>query len=217
MDKLNKIDIAIVENSNSIDILKKELLSSKSFRRHANRVFFVKGKLDRFSVEQGISAGEHRMLKDALYLLKRNNYQTIWKLSGRIRIRNLDKILLESSGDLIANRYFGNGHVFDTRIFGMSKIVFQDFINNIPIYTTKPTKIGSKQISYSSIELYLAKYSYDIENYGMSVNSLARIPLYWGFSASTGKKLNTFKSFLVTTLANLIRRIVVKGLIGIAP
>jgi hypothetical protein len=215
--KLKNFDILIIENSGNINSLKLELVKHKFYNEIRHRVIFVNGRLDKVSTVQGISAGEHRMLRDVSLLSVINDYKTIWKISGRINVRNLNKILIKSSGDLIANRYFGNGHVFDTRIFGMSKIVFKDFVKNIPVYSTKSARTTSSKAAYTSIELYLAQYSLRIENCGMLVNSLARLPVYVGTSASTGKKLNTFKSLLATRIANLIRRVVVKALIGIGP
>lgn len=214
---ISNVDMVIVENSGSIDLIKQEMLKIEPSLLTQNKVSFIAGRIDKVSRFQGISAGEHLMLNDVLHNSNLYAYDYIWKLSGRLQVDNLLNIVLKADSDIVANRFFTTNHVFDSRLFGMSFRVFDDFARRIPIYTTQIGKLDAKTLKFTSIELYLAQYSLKIENCGLKVKGLAEIPIYRGTSASTGKKLDTPKSLFAIRISNLVRRIAIKSLIGIGP
>ena len=211
--------VIVVENSDSLKLLKSKIHISNKRLLESKQVIFMPCSFDKLSLEQGISAGEHAMLKQVAQSKIIGNFDYIWKLTGRLSVGNLDKILINAKGDMVVNNFFTVSHVVDSRFFGMAQEVFKNFAINPPVYSTiihPYNKIGLHKC-FQSMEHYLALFATLIENSNKTVSRLPQIPLYRGISGSTGKKLNTVKSIVATRISNFFRKIIIKFLIGIAP
>lgn len=208
--------IVIVENSGSIELIR-DGLSKRGI--DTSRIIFCPCKIDKLSSNSGISAGEHEMLKFVSSFLDFSNYDVVWKLTGRLNIDNLTKIILLSDGDLRVNRFFTPNHIIDSRFFGARQEVFKDFALNVPDYSEYLTSDHKWKYfnSFRAIEFYLVFFGLKIESMGMSVKSLPAIPVYRGISASTGKALDSFSTRLKVMSSNRIRHLLVKGLLGSSP
>ena len=211
--------VIVVENSNSLKLLKSKINVTHKRLLESKQLIFMPCNLDKLSLKQGISSGEHAMLKQVAQSKIIDNFDYIWKLTGRLSIGNLNKILINANGDMVVNHFFTAGHVVDSRFFGMSREVFKNFAINPPIYSSiiHPFNEINLHKCFQSMEHYLALFATLVENSNKTVSRLPQIPLYRGISGSTGKKLNTVKSIIATRISNFFRKIFIKGLIGIAP
>ena len=211
-----KIDFLVVENSNSIELIKVGLSKMKV---NLNDFIFLSCERDALSATSGISAGEHNMLREVVTIVSLSQYEVVWKLTGRLHIENLGKLISKSSGNFRGNRFFSQDHTIDSRFFGMTTNVFKDFALNPPKYSENPQKTTSfkSSDSFRAIEFYLAFYTLVLETAGLSVRGLPGIPLYRGISASTGKRLDGIQTRLKVKVLNRFRQFFIKGLLGVGP
>lgn len=212
----HNIDLCVVENSGSINIIR-DSLSAKI--KNSKKIFFVQCPKDSLSIVGGISSGEHKMLEFIAKKFDLKGYEVIWKLTGRLCIDNLIQIISKSRGDFRANSFFTNHHSVDSRFFGMSKDCFVSFAINVPEYNLNLTKsLKSNELeTFESIEYFLSYFALRVEFAGLNYQSLPEIPIYRGVSGSTGKALDGGRTIFATKLANLFRRLLIKGLLGINP
>lgn len=208
--------ILVLENSNSLDLIIKALGTNFD---SSGKLNFLSCPMDRASQLNGISAGEHRMLNYAVDNFDLSSFDFVWKLTGRLIVRNLEKIIVSSSGDMRVNSFFTQHHSCDSRFFGMKKDLFMEFSREVPEYCNTPlTKANSNiPLTFISIEYFLARFVLDWESRGYSYRSLERIPIYQGSSASTGKSLLSAVIYLKITIANSFRKLPKKWLLGVNP
>jgi len=204
------VDIVVAENSGQIDRIK------ESVKKLDCR--FIQCPTDLLSRNSGISGGEHEILRYVGNLLDLTEVDVIWKLTGRLSVKNISSILDESSGDLRANVFFRQHHSVDSRFFGMTPEVFRLFTKTKINYSERyEFDSKSSQQTYKSIEYYLAKFALEIESRGFIFHSLPYLPIYQGYSASTGKLLDSRSVRFKTKIANTLRPLIVKGLLGVNP
>ena len=211
-----KIDFLVAENSNSVEFIQ---LGLKEIGVNLDNFTFFSCEQDSLSAISGISAGEHGMLREVAASFPLINYDVIWKLTGRLSIENLDKLVSKSTGDFRANRFFSQDHTIDSRFFGMTTNVFKEFALNPPKYSEIPQ--GKEEFHsgdvFRAIEFYLGFYALRLESKGLSVRGLPGIPLYRGISASTGKSLDGLQTRIKVKVLNRFRRFFIKGLLGVGP
>jgi hypothetical protein len=211
-----KIDFLVVENSNSIELI---YLGLKKIGVKLDNFTFFSCEKDSLSAISGISAGEHGMLREVATSFPFISYDLIWKLTGRLSIENLAKLISKSNGDFRANRFFSQDHTIDSRFFGMTPIVFKEFALNPPKYSENAQESAIIQSGdfFRAIEFYLAFFALGLESKGLSVRGLPGIPLYRGISASTGRSLDGFQTRLKVKTLNRFRPFFIKGLLGVGP
>jgi len=210
------IDFLVVENSNSVELVE---LGLKEIGVNLDDFTFFSCEQDSLSAISGKSAGEHGMLREVAISVPLINYDVIWKLTGRLSVENLHKLISKSTGDFRANRFFSQDHTIDSRFFGMTTNVFMEFALNPPEYSEIQHGIDDfhKTDVFRAIEFYLAFYALRLESKGLSVRGLPCIPLYRGISASTGKSLDGLQTRLKVKALNRFRRFFIKGLLGVGP
>jgi len=211
-----KIDFLVAENSNSIEFI---YLGLKEIGVNLDNFTFFSCEKDSLSAISGISAGEHNMLREVAASFPLTSYDLIWKLTGRLSIENLAKLISKSTGDFRANRFFYQAHTIDSRFFGMTPLVFKEFALNPPKYS-EDAQVGATLQSgdfFRAIEFYLAFFALGLESKGLSVRGLPGIPLYRGISASTGKSLDGLQTRLKVKTLNRFRPFFIKGLLGVGP
>ena len=206
LTKLNSnFDIIVVENSNSIRLLETDFISD-------NRVKFVQAPIDNISSFSGKSAGELRMLQfliDKGYL---NTYKYVWKVTGRIVVRNINALTREFQGDICAYRY-KDSHSCDTKFFGMKLEVFKEFANtNVNFDESSVGEFHVSSNTFHSIENYLALFCVKMSEQRMKISAPTLMPFYQGYSASSGKKLNSFKFYISYIYSRIFRNILLKAL-----
>ena len=211
-----KIDFLVAENSNSVELIH---LGLKEIGVELEHFTFFSCGQDSLSSISGISAGEHGMLREIAASVPLNNYDVIWKLTGRLSIENLRHLISNSTGDFRANRFFSQDHTVDSRFFGMTTDVFKEFALNPPEYLENTQGLDNIHTDdvFRAIEFYLAFYALRLESKGLSVRGLPAIPLYRGISASTGKSLDGLSTRLKIKALNRFRRLFIKGLLGVGP
>lgn len=211
-----KIDFLVVENSNSVELIH---LGLKEIGVKLDHFTFFSCEQDSLSAISGISAGEHGMLREVAALFPLINYDVIWKLTGRLSIENLGKLISKSTGEFRANRFFSQHHTFDSRFFGMTTNVFKEFALNPPKYSENTQGLDDVHTGdvFRAIEFYLSFYALRLESKGLIVRRLPGIPLYRGISASTGKSLDGLSTRLKVKVLNKFRRFFIKGLLGVGP
>ncbi len=210
------IDFLVVENSNSVQLVE---LGLKEIGVNLENFTFFSCEQDSLSVTSGISAGEHGMLREVALSFPLIDYDVIWKLTGRLSVENLHKLISKSTGDFRANRFFSQDHTIDSRFFGMTTKVFKEFALNPPEYSEIQHGMDCfhNRGVFRAIEFYLAFYALKLESKGLSVRGLPCIPLYRGTSASTGKSLDGLQTRLKVKALNRFRRFFIKGLLGVGP
>ena len=211
-----KIDFLVAENSNSVKLIH---LGLKEIGVNLDNFTFLSCEKDSLSAISGISAGEHGMLREVAASVPLIDYDVIWKLTGRLSIENLSKLVSKSTGDFRANRFFSQDHTIDSRFFGMTTNVFKEFALNPPKYSETPQGVGEIHTGdvFRAIEFYLAFYALRIESKGLNARGLPGIPLYRGISASTGKSLDGLSTRLKVKALNRVRKFLIKGLLGVSP
>ena len=218
LKQVKRIDaeVLLLENSDCIDLIA-HTLSDRSV--NSNKLHFLSCPLDVSSESDGISSGEHSMLRYAATNFELLSYDFIWKLTGRLWIQNLEQIILKSSGDMRANTFFSQHHSCDSRFFGMKSEVFCRFAKTNPSYG----KSGlfdydqATESKYEAMEYFLAHFLLRAESAGYTFKSLNKIPMYRGVSGSTGKVLDNVWVRLKIALANKMRNLLRKGLLGVNP
>ena len=198
-------DIIVVENSNSVRLLEKSIADG-------SRLKFIQAPIDISSSIQGKSAGELGMLQFLVNEGHLNDYQYIWKVTGRIVVRNINSLMRQFQGDICAYRY-RDSHTCDTKFFGMNSELFREFANsNVNFDENLSNNLNIFSNSFHSIENYLALFCVRMSERKIKFFVPNQIPFYQGYSASTGKKLNTLKFYLFFFYSKLFRKIINKSL-----
>ena len=206
--------ILVVENSNSIEDLHANLKTLKN-----PWVEFVQLKEDMRSHHEGNSAGEYQMLKEVVELgIIPAEIGLIWKVTGRLFVRNFKQISPSDYPDLIVNRFYNPKHIVDTRIIGFSQTKFSSIFSSNPRFTPE-TKLNSncKQKAYSSLEDLVSINVLHSEISGDVVRTMNKVPIFIGNSGTSDKAIDRTTSRLKKQLANSIRPLVVKLLVGSTP
>ena len=88
LKQVKRIDaeVLLLENSDCIDLIAHKL-SDRSV--NSNKLHFLSCPFDVSSESDGISSGEHSMLRYAAINFDLLSYDFIWKLTGRLWIQNL--------------------------------------------------------------------------------------------------------------------------------
>ena len=206
--------ILVVENSNSIEDLRRDLLSLNN-----TNLRFVQLKEDMRSHHQGNSAGEYQMLKEVVELgIIPREIGVVWKVTGRLFVRNFNQILPTDSPDLIVNRFYNPKHIVDTRVIGFSQNKFGTLFSSNPRFITENNVISSgDQETYSSLEHLVTLNVLQSEFKGENVRSMNKVPIFIGHSGTSNKMIDGIGSRLKKQAANSIRPIILKLLVGSTP
>lgn len=206
--------ILVVENSNSIEDLYENLKMLKN-----PWIKFVQLKEDMRSHHEGNSAGEYQMLKEVVELgIIPAEIVLVWKITGRLFIRNFKQILPSDYPDLIVNRFYNPKHIVDTRVIGFSRTKFASIFSSNPRFTSE-MKLNSNcnQKVYSSLEDLVSINALHSEISGDVVRTMNKVPIFIGNSGTSDKPIDGTTSRLKKQLANSIRPLVVKLLVGSIP
>ena len=214
--KKTETRIWVLENTNSIAKLK-EALSDIEIDLEKFRFFQV--PLDVNSRIFGKSAGEYEMLKTIKDEQALKSFDLITKVTGRLYVKNFEKCLtFLDSFDFACGRFYFPSHILDSRFFCITpavyELIFQDNVK-FSARISYDENIGGG--TYLSMEHYLAYRALELESMGFSVKSFPSAPLYFGQSASTGKKLNSASVEAKIRISNYVRRVAIKFLSGYTP
>jgi len=206
--------ILVVENSNSIRDLQSKLL----FLENPN-LEFVQLREDLRSHFEGNSAGEHQMLKEILDMgIISDDVDLIWKVTGRLYISNFSHLIPRDCPDLILNRFYNPVHLVDTRIIGFSqKIFYKIFSVDSKFVVDKNLANHENLDAHSSLEHLLTLEAVYAELRGDSVEGMRKVPIFKGYSATSNKLIDGFISSKKKKIANLIRPLIIKLLVGTIP
>jgi len=206
--------ILVVENSNSIEVLRRDLLLLNN-----PNLEFVQLKEDFRSHHEGNSAGEYQMLKEILELgVIPSEIGLIWKVTGRLFVRNFNQILPTDYPDLIVNRFYNPKHIVDTRIIGFSQNKFGTLFSSNPRFISDNNVILSgDQETYYSLEHLVSLNVLHSEFSGEIVRSMNKVPIFSGHSGTSNKVIDGTLSRLKKQLANSIRPLILKLLVGSTP
>ena len=213
--KLN-FRILVLENSDSIEILKKGLPDTI-----LKSVHFHQSLTDTASRNLGISAGEFRMIEDSIPILEEmKDIEFCWKVTGRLFVSNFTQITKGSSHEMWVNRFYKPRHIIDTRFFGIPFAMFsQVFSQNVEFSSTNVSRaiLSLESRVFPTMEDFLTRICLELESVGWSVQSFKQIPIFEGVSASTGKKLDNWSTKIKLKVANLVRKLAVKMISGSLP
>lgn len=208
--------IWILENTNSLDILKSEC-SKRDIDN--SRIKYFSTPLDTKSQTNGKSAGEFEMLKSVSRKIMEGDFESVTKVTGRLYVSNFRSCLYFSSKvDFACGRFYSPSHIVDSRFFSLTPEVFELIFNKEIEFSTGMEKSALMNLeTFLSMEHYLTYRAFQLESMGYRVSSFPSVPLYIGQSASTGKKLNLFKVNLKIRIANSFRKIAIKFISGYTP
>jgi len=208
--------ILVIENSNSIEIIKKGLPL-----QIVESVTFHQSFMDVDSEKKGISAGEYLMLKESIAVIEDiGGIDFCWKVTGRLFVSNFGKLSKSRTSEMKVNRFHKPRHITDTRFFGISfpmysQIFAQDIEFSRAIDPQSIFPLESK--IFLTMEDFLSRICLELESTGHSVQSLNQIPIFEGVSASSGKKLDNWNTKVKIKLANSIRTLAIKMIAGSLP
>jgi len=209
--KKTNIQIFVVENTNSISLLKSKLVKN---RIDTSQVVFFECKLDLISDEFGISAGEFNMLSELTNSGLLENLDFIWKCTGRLYIENALRIMKISSNLPIVDRTYKPYHLANTKFFGLPKYLWSDFLSKVPKFSTSEKQPSD---TWRSLEHYFTYFLLRLENNQIRHMIFNEIPIFIGKSASTGSVISgKFRNFYLL-ITNKFRPLIIKLLIGSAP
>ena len=189
LEKLtDKTDLIVVENSNSIMQLQDKI-------KFNSRLRLISAPLDSDSSFKGKSEGELAMLRFLSANGHLNEYEFCWKITGRLKVLNVNKIIESAEGYEIFVYRFKDGHSCDSRFFGMKTSIFQKFVNNPVKFDEITWNLKTiDQIEFRSLENYLAVFGARMHEAGFRIGCSEIAPRFKGYSASTGKQLDSKKS-----------------------
>jgi hypothetical protein len=91
--------------------------------------------------------------------------------------------------------------------------VFKDFANkNVKFDESTTCDFNVSSNIFHSIENYLAQFCVRMSEQRMKINAPSIIPFYQGYSASSGKKLNSSKFYFLYIYSRIFRNILLKAL-----
>ena len=208
--KCNDVDFIFVENSNSINDIEKIFRNTKNMK-------FIQAPEDKFSPSDGKSSGEFEMLR---YLQKNGsfeNYDFIWKITGRIKVRNIETLIAAQKRDIFVYR-FTEGHSCDSRLFGMRRDLFVKFVEGkVKFQENEFVLQNTLQNTFKSIENYLTIFIARENEVGRSVQINWIAPFYSGYGASIGKKIDSTKAIVHNYASRLFRKFAIKVLGSFLP
>jgi len=206
--------ILVAENSKSIEDLRANLLHLEN-----QNLGFVQVKEDMRSHHEGNSAGEYQMLKEILDTgVIPTDIEFIWKVTGRLFIRNFNQLTPTDCPDLIVNRFYNPIHIVDTRIIGFSQKKFETLFSRNPRFIADRNLIpNGEQSTYSSLEHFITLEALDSEFQGEIVKSMKKVPIFMGHSGTSNKVIDGSVSRRKKQLANFIRPLIIRLLVGSTP
>lgn len=211
-----KIKILVLENSGSM-----KLLMSQLPEHVCNNVMFHQCSMDQISAGTGISSGEFQMLKESMKLLQKDKQiDYCWKVTGRLFVSNFEKIANPNENEILVNRFYKPRHIVDSRFFGMPTDTFSKVFSQRVKFNENDSLTGNLKLSnyiFPTMEDFLTQISITLERKGFTVKSFDKIPVFEGFSASTGKRLDTWKSNCKIKIANSFRKYGIKIISGSLP
>lgn len=217
LSKYYKFKIVVIENSQSVDLLMKRI--PKEF---IDQISFFQFSEDLEVSTRGISHGEFKLLQQfASQIQLYQNYEYIWKVTGRLFLSNFSKLVPKESFDLVVNRFYYPRHLIDTRVIGFSLPTFKLLLQLTPNFyesiIDEQFDIFSDPLSITSLEDLLTYFTHRCEMTGKQVKSMKKIPIYEGTSASINKQLDKGILRIGIRISNLVRPIAIKMLRGSAP
>lgn len=169
----------------------------------------------------GNSRGEARILKEVVNNYKFSETDFIWKVNGRLVIRNFSSIINKRTNeDMIINHFFHPEHLTDSRFFGGTPEVFKRafLTNSLPGRSICDGKEHPNSNPYMrNMETFLSYVVLSIEESGGIVRGTKVVPIYQGFSATTNKRLLTKKLLIKLSVINLLRGFAIRLLGGYGP
>lgn len=205
-----KFDLLILENSSSISKLQDYVGEYKSF----TNIKFGECQADEISQRQGISGGELRMLKESNDFFNHKDYGFVWKVTGRSRIANVRQVFYSNNGaEILADRVFVPRHALNSRIFGMSPELWEEFTTRNIIFNEGDIKPGH----FESMEHYLTTFALEMEFKGFRQKSFLKTPIFLEFSGSKNKRVDSIKRRFLLVLLNPIRPLLIRLLLGSTP
>lgn len=208
--------ILVIENSNSLETVKENL--PKYIR---DDVDFHQSSPDVNSGKEGISAGEFLMMKDSISVMEEmKGIDFCWKVTGRLFVTNFRKISNSQKSQMKVNRFYNPRHIIDTRFFGIAFPLYSQVFSQEINFATKihpQSNLSLESRTFSTMEDFLTRVCHELEANGNLVQSFNQIPVFEGFSASTGKKLDSFNVKVRIKIANSIRKLAIKLIAGSLP
>lgn len=209
--KKANLQIYIAENTNSIFKLELELNRK---RIDTNQIVFFESNIDLISDKYGISAGEFNMLSELTNSGLLENFDFIWKCTGRLYVENALRIMKISSNLPIVDRTYKPYHLANTKFFGLPKYLWSDFLSTVPKFSTSEKQPSD---NWRSLEHYFTYYLLRLENNQVKHMIFSEVPIFIGKSASTGSVISGKFRNLYLLVSNRFRPIIIKLLIGSAP
>jgi hypothetical protein len=206
--------ILVAENSNSLESLKSNLVSIDN-----SKLEFVQTQEDQISHIEGNSAGEFKILKEILDMGLIPEYiDMVWKVTGRLYVRNFQEIVPPNKPDFVVNRFYSPSHLIDTRVIGFSKKSYQTFFSQDPKFTSANHSAPiQNRGTYSSFE-HLATIEILHSEIGDGiVKTMTKVPIFTGYSATSNKQIDGTLSRFKKRVTNHFRPIIVKLLVGSTP
>lgn len=205
-----KFDLLILENSSSISKLQEYVGDYKLL----TNIKFGECQPDEISQRQGISGGELKMLRESNDFFDHKDYGFVWKVTGRSRIANIRQVLCSNDrAEILADRVFVPRHALNSRIFGMSPELWEEFTTRNIIFDEGDRKPGH----FESMEHYLTMFALEMEFLGYRQRSFLKTPIFLELSGSKNKSVDSIKRRLLLVLLNPIRPILIKLLLGSTP
>ena len=208
--KNQEFDLLILENSSSINMLRKYERKSELF----TKIIFRECTQDTLSLKQGISAGELSMLRQSNNFVNHQDYNFIWKVTGRSRIANIRQVLGSiKRADIVADRVFIPRHALNSRFFGMSPECWEEF-------TTRKVNFNETNRShdeFESMEHYLTAFALEMEFRGYRQRGFLKTPIFLEHSGSTNKRVDSIQRSFLLAVLNPIRPFLIRLLLGSTP
>ncbi len=206
--------ILVAENSNSLEILKSHLADINN-----SKLDFLQTQEDQRSHIEGNSAGEFEMLKEILnFGLIPEDIEMVWKVTGRLFVPNFQEIVPTGKPDFVVNRFYSPIHLVDTRVIAFSKSSYQSFFSQDPRFTSVANlELDLNQDTYSSFEHLATIEVLHSEIRNLNVKSMAKVPIFIGYSATSNKQIDGTISRFKKRVTNYFRPIIVKLLVGSTP
>ena len=206
----NNLDFIIVENSKSISDIEKRFQNLKNMR-------FIQAPEDKYSLKGGKSNGEFEMLRHLRKKGYLEGYDFIWKITGRLKVRNFESLIAAQKMDIFVYR-FAESHSCDSRFFGMRQDLFVKFLEcKVRFQENDLFLQNTLQNTFKSIENYLTVFVARENEVGRSVQINSIAPFYSGYGASIGKKLDSNKAILHHYISLVFRKIAIKILGSFLP
>jgi len=206
--------ILVIENSDSLITLQSSLSNLDN-----PYLEFAQTTEDQRSHIEGNSAGEFQMLKEILDTkLIPAEIEFIWKVTGRLFIRNFRRLAPIEKSDFILNRLYNPIHLVDTRIICFSPKGFRSLFSQDPKFILDNTLMhNGEKGTYSSFEHFVTLEVLHSEFFGDAILSMKEVPIFMGHSGTSNKEIDGQLSRIKKLFANFFRPLIVKLLVGSTP